>query len=182
MASSLGPHCPYCGQANRPQAKFCNHCGNPLQAGRTFIYVPLQPGQLMHGGDYRIVKPLSKGGMGALYLAAQTLAGKERHCVIKGMLDYVNPTDPEAVRKAQQRFHEEAATLVELNHVGIPQIYDYFAEGGRNYIVMEYIEGENLQERLERSGPQKRTDVRKWGIALCDILEYLASLIRQWHI
>ncbi len=130
----------------------------------------------MNGGVYRVVKPLSKGGMGALYLAAQTLAGKERPCVIKGMLDYVDPTDPEAVRKAHQRFREEAATLVELNHVGIPQIYDYFPEGGRNYIVMEYIEGENLQERLEKSGRQSSRDVKKWGIALCHILEYLASL------
>jgi serine/threonine protein kinase len=176
MSSSLGPHCPYCGQANRPSAKFCNRCGKPLQAGQTFVYVPLQAGQLMHGGAYRIVKPLSKGGMGALYLAAQTLAGKERPCVIKGMLDYVDPTDPAAVRKAQQRFQEEAATLVELNHVGIPQIYDYFAEGGRNYIVMAYIDGENLQERLERSGPQKSEEIARYGVQLCKILEYLASL------
>ena len=176
MASSPGPHCPYCGQANRPSAKFCNHCGKPLQAGRTFVYVPLQPGQLMHGGAYRIVKPISKGGMGALYLATQTLAGKERHCVIKGMLDYVDPTDPEAARKAQQRFQEEAATLVEFNHVGIPQIYDYFAERGRNYIVMEYIEGENLQERLERSSPQKGEEIARYGVQLCEILEYLAGL------
>ncbi len=132
----------------------------------------------MHGGEFRIVKPLSKGGMGALYLAVQTLAGTERPCVIKGMLDYVDPTDSEAVRKARQRFQKEAATLVELNHVGIPQIYDYFAEGGRNYIVMAYIEGENLQERLERSGPQKSEEIARYGIQLCEILEYLASLTR----
>ena len=98
----------------------------------------------MHGGGYRVVEPLSKGGMGALYLAAQTLAGTERPCVIKGMLDYVDPNDSEAVRKARQRFQEEAATLVELNHAGIPQIYDYFSESGRNYIAMQFIEGESL--------------------------------------
>jgi len=122
--------------------------------------------------------------MGAVYLATQTLVGRERHCVIKEMLDYVDPADPEAVRKAQQRFQEEAATLVELNHVGVPQIYDYFSEGGRNYIAMQFIEGESLEKRLSHEdeqgrwingSPQPLEQVVRWGIQLCRVLEYLAG-------
>ena len=175
MASSLGPHCPYCGQANRPSAKFCNHCGKPLQAGRTFVYVPLQPGQLLHGGTYCIVRPLSTGGMGKVYLA-ENLQAFKRLCAVKEMLDYFDPHNPQEVTDATKRFEEEARLLARLKHPSIPEIMTYFSEGGRNYIVMAYIEGENLQERLERSGRQSSRDVKKWGIALCHILEYLASL------
>lgn len=175
MASSLGPHCPYCGQANRPSAKFCNHCGKPLQAGRTFIYVPLEPGQLMHGGAYRIVKPLSEGGMGKVYLA-KDLQAFERLRIMKEMLDYFDPHDPQEVANAKKRFEEEARLLARLRHLGVPDIIAYFSEGERNYIVMEYIEGDNLQERLERSGPQKSEEIARYGVQLCEILEYLASL------
>jgi serine/threonine protein kinase len=176
MASSLGPTCPYCGQANRPSARFCSHCGQPLQAGQPFVYVPLQPGQLIHGGDYRIVKPLSKGGMGKVYLAEQHLQAFKKLRIIKEMLDYFDPHNPQEAANARKRFEEEARLLARLEHPSIPGIIDYFSEGERNYIVMAYVEGENLQERLERSGRQSSRDVKKWGIALCHILEYLASL------
>ena len=175
MTSSLGPQCPYCGQPNRPSARYCGHCGRTLQAGRAFIYVPLQPGQLIHDDAYRIVKPLSKGGMGKVYLAEHLQAFKKLR-IVKEMLDYFDPHNPQEAANARKRFEEEARLLARLEHPGIPGIIAYFSKGGRNYIVMEYIEGENLQERLERSGPQKSRDVAKWGIALCRILEYLTSL------
>jgi len=129
----------------------------------------------MHGGAYCIVKPLSKGGMGKVYLA-ENLQAFKRPCIIKEMLDYFDPHNPQEVSDATKRFEEEARLLARLKHPSIPDIIAYFSEGGRNYIVMEYIEGENLQERLQRSGCQSSRDVKKWGIALCHILEYLASL------
>jgi len=129
----------------------------------------------MYGGAYRIVKPLSKGGMGKVYLA-ENLQAFKRQCIVKEMLDYFDPHNPQEVANATKRFEEEARLLARLKHPSIPEIMAYFSEGGRNYIVMQYIEGENLQERLERSGPQSSRDVKKWGIALCHILEYLASV------
>ena len=177
--------CPRCGFPNRGAARYCGQCGIDLH-GPAFVYVPLRAGQTLKSGayTYRVLRPLGKGGMGAVYLVAQTLAGKERHCVIKEMLDYVDPADQEAIGKAQQRFQEEAATLVELNHVGIPQIYDYFSESGRNYIAMQFIEGESLDKRLSHKDEQGQwlkgsaqpvEQVVGWGIGLCRLLEYLAG-------
>ncbi len=62
--------------------------------------------------------------MGAIHLATQSLAGVERKCVIKEMLDYFDATDPIEVAKANQRFQAEAATLAVLSHPGIPKIRD----------------------------------------------------------
>ncbi len=176
--------CPQCGFANRASAKYCGQCGIELR-GPTFVYVPLRAGQTLKSGTYayKVMRPLGKGGMGAVYLATQTLVGRERYCVIKEMLDYVDPSDPGAIHKAQRRFQEEAATLVELNHTGIPQIYDYFSESGRNYIAMQFIEGESLEKRLSHEDEQGQwingsaqpvEQVVHWGAQLCLVLEYLA--------
>ena len=64
----------------------------------------------MHGGAYRILEPLGKGGMGALYLAADT-AAFDRKCVIKELIDYYDPADVEETRQAQARFETEARLL-----------------------------------------------------------------------
>lgn len=73
--------------------------------------------------------------------------------------------------------------LVALRHVGIPQIYIYFSERQRNYIVMEHVEGTDLEQQLTHEtahgqqvlgGPFPLDDVLKWGVRLCRMLEYLA--------
>jgi serine/threonine protein kinase len=95
---------PGCDHLNRPSARFCEKCGHPLRQER---WLPLSSGHMMRGGAYRILEPLGKGGMGALYLAADTGAF-DRTCVVKELLDYYDPTDPEEARKAQARFETEA--------------------------------------------------------------------------
>jgi serine/threonine protein kinase len=140
----------------------------------------LQAGQLVDGGSYRIVRPLGKGGMGAVYLAANTKAF-DRPCVVKEIIEYYDPADPEARRKAIERFEAEARTLAALKHSGIPDIYAYFTEGGRNYLVMEYIEGPNLAQGLtrDRDGrtvkgkPQPVEDVVRYVVQICEVLTYL---------
>ena len=165
---------------NRPSARFCEKCGRPL---RDQPWSPLPGGHLMRGGAYRILEPLGKGGMGALYLASDTGAFG-RKCVIKELLDYYDPTDPEEARQAKARFETEARLLAELSHPGIPRIYSYFSEGGRHYIVMEYIEGETLEQAITHIDPLGRTvaarplpteDVVRHAIRICRVLEYLAA-------
>ncbi|MFB0537110.1 MAG: protein kinase, partial [Anaerolineae bacterium] len=175
--------CPNCGQVNRQGAKFCARCRAPLSGG----YVPLQTGQTMRGGAYRIIRPLTKGGMGAIYLATDTQAFN-RPCVIKEMLDYFDLSDPQEVAKARQRFEDEARTLAALSHPGIPKIYTYFSENNRNYIVMEYVEGEDLEQgltredeqgNLVRGGPQPLEEVLRYAIQVCKVLEYLGRVKPQ---
>ncbi len=173
-------HCPTCGHLNQPDAQFCANCGLWLAA------VPaarsaLQPGQVMDGGNYIIERPLGEGGMGALYLAAQPKAFG-RKCVIKEVIDYFDPTDPQEALEARQRFEAEAHTLAQLKHPGIPDMYGYFSEGGHNYLAMEYIEGNNLAEGLtEEPGaarvsgpfPLPLEEVLRYAIQICEALEHM---------
>jgi serine/threonine protein kinase len=135
----------------------------------------------MRRGSYRILQPLGKGGMGALYLAADTGAF-DRRCVVKELLDYYDPADPKEARQAEARFETEARLLASLSHPGIPRIYSYFSEAGRYYIVMEYIEGETLERAVTHVDPLGRTvparslsaeEVTRHAIRICRVLEYL---------
>jgi serine/threonine protein kinase len=170
--------CTHCSTPNRAGAKFCVKCGASL-IGLTRLKI----GQVMHG-KYTIVRELGRGGMGAVYLATETIASQQRYVVVKQMLDYYDPNDPQGEAKARKRFEDEAATLAKTTCVGVPQIFAFFSEGGFNYIVMQYIEGRDLEASLthkDRSGkwvqgqPYPIEQVRQWGIQICRMLEYLAS-------
>ncbi|NIV38198.1 MAG: protein kinase, partial [Anaerolineae bacterium] len=138
---------------------------------------------MMRGGAYRIVGAIGRGGMGAVYLAADTGAF-DRKCVVKELLDYYDPTDPEEARQAQERFKTEARLLAELSHPGIPRIYSYFSEAGRYYIVMEYIEGETLERAVDHidplghpvaARPLPAEEVVRHAVRTCRVLEYLGD-------
>ena len=135
----------------------------------------------MNNGQYRILKQLGKGGMGAIYLAANTQAF-DRPCVIKEMLAYFEPGEEQ---EALNRFEQEAKTLASLKHPGIPDMYSYFSEGGHNYIVMEYVEGQNLSKSLTSEDEQGNArpgkalpleDALRYGVEICRVLEYLSSI------
>jgi serine/threonine protein kinase len=169
---SMDSACPNCGRLNRQGARFCASCQAPLGVER----VPLQPGQTLDGGTYRILRALGKGGMGAVWLAANTKAF-DRLCVIKEVIDYFDPLDPQERAKAQARFRVEAETLAALRHPGIPDLYAYFSENGRNFLVMEYIEGPNLAKGLSTEdqvgSPMPIAEVIQVTMQICEVLEYL---------
>ena len=170
--------CPNCGLDNSSGASFCARCGAELLAPARDS---LQPGQTMNGGQYRITRRLGKGGMGAIYLAENTQAFN-RPCVVKEMLAYFEAGEE---HQARQRFEQEARTLATLKHPGIPDMYGYFSERGHNYIVMEYIEGENLEsfvsteegtgERVAEEPLDSEQAVR-YGVQICRVLDYLAQV------
>ena len=172
--------CPNCGRLNRPGARYCASCQTPLGAAAA----RLQVGQLLDGGVYRVVRPLGKGGMGAVWLVAQTKAF-DRLAVLKEVVEYYDPSDAEERRRALDRFEAEARTLGDLKHPGIPDLYAYFSEGGHNYLVMEYIEGPDLRQGLTREeddtgrlipgGPVPADAVLSYTIQVCEVLEYLAT-------
>lgn len=159
--------CISCGSdRNRTGAKFCLDCGARL----TF----LASGDVLQG-RYKIVTLLGKGGMGAICLAEDLQTFGSR-CVVKELTDYFNPADPNEVTKARKRFEDEARTLAQLNHPSIPEVRDYFSQAGRNYMVMEFIEGENLEDRLAREGkPLPLEEVIRYAVQVCRVLEYLSA-------
>lgn len=144
----------------------------------------LTPGQPLAGGRYTVERSLSRGGMGAIYLATDRDAF-ERTVVIKTLLDPEAPVDPAEQQAAQERFMREARTLAGLRYPTIPRIYACFQDGGQTYIAMEYIAGTDLSTHLSRADeatgqripgrPAPMTSVIRWGIALCRTLEYLAA-------
>ena len=89
-------YCPDCGFLNRAGAKFCASCQIPLDSSVGSWRGPLQPDQLLDDGRYRIIRLLGKGSMGAVYLA-ENLQAFGREVVIKEMLDYYDPTNPQEV-------------------------------------------------------------------------------------
>ena len=172
--------CPKCRKPARSGAKFCAACGATL----TISTERLQPGQAIDSGRYRVLRPLSKGGMGLIYLA-ENLQAFGRLCVVKEMLDYFDPADPQQATNARKRFEDEARILAKLRHPGIPNIQAYFSEGGHNYIVMEYVEGMSLDEAVSRVDASGRKvagrrltpkQIARHGVQVCQILEYLTSL------
>lgn len=179
MTSSIP--CPNCGRLNRPGARYCASCQSPLGGARA---APLRPGQLLKGGAYRVVRPLGKGGMGAVWLVAQTEAF-DRLAVLKEVIEYFDPLNAEERQQALARFEAEARILGDLKHPGIPDLYAYFSEGGHNYLVMEYIEGPDLRYSLTyvegdtgqvvSGSPLPAEQVLPYTIEVCQVLEYLAG-------
>ncbi|MEJ2211453.1 MAG: serine/threonine protein kinase [Anaerolineae bacterium] len=173
--------CPNCGRLNRPGARYCAACQTPLGGAPP---ARLHSGQVLDGGAYRVVRPLGKGGMGAVWLVAQTKAF-DRLAVLKEVVEYYDPTDAAERERALDRFEAEARTLGDLKHPGIPDLYAYFSERGHNYLVMEYIEGPDLRQGLTREdgdtgqlipgGPFPPDAVLRYAMQVCEVLEYLAS-------
>ncbi|MEW5870374.1 MAG: serine/threonine protein kinase [Chloroflexota bacterium] len=128
--------------------------------------MPLQPGQILNN-RYRIVKLLGQGGFGAVYRAWDT--NMECPRAVKENLD----TSPEA----QRQFKREAQILGQLAHPNLPHVVDHFVFPNQGqYLVMDYVEGEDLQEMLQQvGGPLPEAQVLQWVGQVCDALTYLHS-------
>jgi serine/threonine protein kinase len=122
---------------------------------------------------WQIVEQLGQGGMGTVY-KAYDLRLANRLCVVKKLrIDFFREEDR---GKALAFFEREKAVLSSLKHPNIVLVHDYFEELGNYYLVMEYVEGENLQERLLQQGkPFSEPEVTRWASEICDVLVYLHS-------
>ena len=145
---------------------------NSKGSGGNFDDTILPKGAVLQS-RYEIIKVLGVGGMGAVYLAQDLrFSGVTRLCAIKEMIS--TTPDPHVRRLAVQSFMREANLLVQLNHPGIPQIYDFFTESVRSYLVMEYVKGDDLENILENTaGMLKEEVVLDWAVQVCDVLIYL---------
>ena len=136
---------------------------------RGWEVLPPQAGQTLQG-RYRICSVLGQGGMGCVYLA-QTLA-LDRFVAIKEMHSTIS--DPEAWAAAVRQFRSEARILASLEHPGLVGVTDYFEEGNACYLVMSFVDGQNLEQVLLASPHALPVaQVLEWVGQVCDILEYL---------
>ncbi len=189
--------CPVCGRINSGTAKFCAQCGKPLSAmqfcpdcgadcpaiatqcskGHT---LPLPSQRLLGEGvvlanRYRIEKLLGCGGFGAVYLATDInfeQIGQKRQVAVK------ENHDPSVLNT----FLKEAGLLADLHHPNLPRVSDFFQERPttiplpRAYMVMDYIAGEELWERVQRLGKLSEAEVLELLQGVFDALEYLHKL------
>jgi eukaryotic-like serine/threonine-protein kinase len=114
-------------------------------------------------GPYEILSPAGAGGMGEVYRARDTRL--DRIVAIKILPAHLS-SNPES----KQRFDREARTISSLSHPNICQLYDVGTQDGISYLVMEYLEGETLAERLSK-GPLPLDQALKYGIEICEGLE-----------
>jgi eukaryotic-like serine/threonine-protein kinase len=99
------------------------------------------------GGKYTIERLIGRGGMGHVYSATALEGGSARDVVVK-MIAPPLAQQPQALA----RFEREAKRLDGLRHSNIVEMYDYGREGGRAYIVMEFVDGELLSDYMGRKG------------------------------
>ncbi len=133
--------------------------------------MPLQTGQVLQR-RYHIIRLLGQGGMGSVYLA-KDLRLEERRCAIKEQVPDPNVT-PKALTQLRQQFHIEARTLAKLDHPNLPKVSDYFSYAGNEYLVMDYIEGKDLESALQKfGGPLPEQPMLGWAIQVLNALEHL---------
>jgi eukaryotic-like serine/threonine-protein kinase len=128
--------------------------------------MPLNTGQVLNN-RYRIVKLLGQGGFGAVYRAwDNNLKGP---CALKENLD--------TSTNAQDQFAREASLLYNLRHANLPRVTDHFVVAGQGqYLVMDYVEGDDLQSMLDRTpGGLPEDKVLVWMGQICDALGYMHS-------
>lgn len=127
-------------------------------------------GQILQG-RYHIASHLGQGGMGVVYQAQDMRLNKRLVAVKEFDPAQLLPNDrPIALRAFQQ----EARILAGLNHPGLTAVHDYFLENNKFYLVMEFVNGETLQQVWERRGPRfAEAQVVVWTQELCDVLSYL---------
>jgi Tol biopolymer transport system component len=114
-------------------------------------------------GPYEIVSPLGAGGMGEVYRARDTRL--DRTVAIKILPEHLSQ-NPEA----KQRFEREARTISSLNHPHICVLHDVGSQDGTSYLVMEYVQGESLEARLQK-GPLPLKQIMECGVQISDALE-----------
>lgn len=129
----------------------------------------LSPGLVLQE-RYQIVRSLGNGGMGAVYEAT------DLRLDTSVALKQAFSADP----RLRRQFEQEARLLAQLHHPALPRVSDYFTEGERVFLVMQFIAGEDLAEIISKQpGPMPRHQVIAWADQLLDALVYLHTRDRQ---
>ena len=131
----------------------------------------LLPASQMLYRRYLVMRRLARGGQSAVYLALDTFE-KNAQRAIKEMSE--SSLRPDEREKALNDFSREASMLARLDHPALAKVYHTFVDGQKHYLVMEFVEGHNLEDELvETNRPLEWERVLDWSIALCDVLTYL---------
>ncbi len=137
--------------------------------------MPLTTDQVLQG-NYRIIGSLGHGGMGAVYLAEHTRLSGRRFAIKENIPE--SNADPQTLAELRNQFYVEAKTLAALDHPNLPKVSDFFTQGNNEYLVMDFVEGETLQQVFDRHiqqfrAPLPEQSVLDWADQVLDALTYL---------
>lgn len=156
MSHCLNPDCLW--QNPSDSTKFCQKCGN----------------KLLLGDRYRAQKIIGQGGFGRTFLAVDEYKPSKPPCVIKQFYPQAQGTS--SIQKATELFELEAVRLEQLGkHSQIPHLLAYFSQDDRQYLVQEFIDGENLAQALESQGYFRETQIRDLLKNLLPAFEFIHS-------
>ncbi|WP_271254935.1 bifunctional serine/threonine-protein kinase/formylglycine-generating enzyme family protein [Pseudanabaena sp. Chao 1811] len=146
--------CLACDRANPLTTKFCTQCGAKLQIQER----------------YRALKVIGQGGFGKTFLTQDEGKPSQPRCVIKQFIY----EDPATLREAQRLFEQEAVRLDDLGkHNQIPELLAHCEQDGRQYLVQEFIDGENLLQELKRSGRFSEAKIKDLLLDLLPVLQFI---------
>ena len=154
MSYCLNPDCqkPH----NPVGTNFCQTCGSKLLLRKR----------------YRVLKLLGQGGFGKTFLAINEAKPSQPYCVIKQFFPQAQGTN--SVHKAVELFEQEAQRLHELGrHPQIPKFLAYFTQDNRQYLVQEFIDGQNLAEILHSEGAFSEQQIRGLLNSLLPVLDFI---------
>ena len=137
---------------------------------------PLKNGEVLRG-RYKIRERVGQGGMGSIYLA-DDIRLKGRECALKEV-EYERAL-PEKIREeARDQFLREATVLARLDHPNLPKVSDFFSNGPRDYLVMDYVPGKDLRtlllEARRNKTMLKEKDVLAWADQIANALTFMHS-------
>jgi WD40 repeat protein len=156
MSYCLNPVCQTPQNADRTQ--FCLNCGS----------------KLLLRERYRALKPLGRGGFGRTFLAVDEDKPSKPRCAIKQFFPLSQGTS--SAEKAAELFNREAVRLDELGkHPQIPELLAHFQQERYQYLVQEFIEGQNLQQELARAGAFSENQIRSLLNDLLPLLQFVHS-------
>lgn len=143
-----------------------------LRQSRVHQVGQLQPGEMLQE-RYRVVGTLGVGGFSSVYQARDMrFPDVTRLCAVKEMIS-VSP-DSEVRELTLKSFEREASILATLDHPAIVDVYDYFSEENRSYLVLEFIRGKDLESMMaEQRDFVSQELVLDWALQVCDVLAYL---------
>ena len=135
----------------------------------------LQPGIILIN-RYSIQNVVGVGGMGAVYSARDLhFPNVVKRVAVKEMINVAR--DPNIRDTIVRNFEREANLLATLSHPAIPRIYDYFTQDDRSYLIIEFIDGKDLEAILLDSKEfLSEAQVVNWAIELCDVISYLHNI------
>ena len=153
----------------------------------------LRVGTILHG-VYRVESYLSSGGFGNTYVVTN-IEFNERYAIkeffMKGVtqrddesttVSVSNPINTDAFLQQKEKFKKEARRIRQLHNEHIVAVHDLFEENGTAYYVMDYVDGENLAQRLKRTGkPMSEEEVKKILPQILDALQTVHDA-DMWHL